>query len=139
MAPCECGAKRRSQRALLCCQPEDAIRDHCVTGVQTCALPIWRYHPSQIGTLYHGLRKIRAALREHWEEPWPSEMIQARVPDPIASEPQEHEADSHVGSARFTAALPAVPSSQLSTEGSPALCRSRAGEEPTRRPGSTTG
>ena len=98
-----------------------------------------RYHPSQIDTLYHGLRKIRAALREHWEERWPSEMIQARVPDPIASEPQEREADSHVGSARFTAALPAVPSSQLSTEGSPALCRSRAGEEPTRRPGSTTG
>src|SRR5260370_1221840 len=46
-----------------------------------------RYHPSQIDTLYHGLRKIRAALREHWEEPWPSEMIQARMPDPIASEP----------------------------------------------------
>jgi site-specific recombinase XerD len=98
-----------------------------------------RYHPSQIGTLYHGLRKIRASLREHWEEPWPSEMIQARVPDPIASELQEHEADPHVGSARFTAAFPAVPSSQLSTEGSPALYRPRAGEEVTRRPGSTTG
>jgi site-specific recombinase XerD len=97
------------------------------------------YHPSQIGTLYHGLRKIRASLREHWEEPWPSEMIQARVPDPIASELQEHEADPHVGSARFTAAFPAVPSSQLSTEGSPALYRPRAGEEVTRRPGSTTG
>ena len=24
-------------------QAEDGIRDHCVTGVQTCALPI--YHP----------------------------------------------------------------------------------------------
>src|SRR5438034_1606175 len=23
-------------------QAEDGIRDHCVTGVQTCALPIWR-------------------------------------------------------------------------------------------------
>src|SRR5215211_8342339 len=22
-------------------QAEDGIRDHCVTGVQTCALPIW--------------------------------------------------------------------------------------------------
>src|SRR5437588_2139924 len=30
----------------LCCffffQAEDGIRDHCVTGVQTCALPIWQ-------------------------------------------------------------------------------------------------
>ena len=24
-------------------QAEDGIRDHCVTGVQTCALPISRY------------------------------------------------------------------------------------------------
>src|SRR5947207_1894596 len=24
-------------------QAEDGIRDHCVTGVQTCALPIWPY------------------------------------------------------------------------------------------------
>src|SRR5260221_13112609 len=23
-------------------QAEDGIRDHCVTGVQTCALPIWK-------------------------------------------------------------------------------------------------
>src|SRR5438034_5913045 len=23
-------------------QAEDGIRDHCVTGVQTCALPIWQ-------------------------------------------------------------------------------------------------
>src|SRR5437588_3418337 len=25
-------------------QAEDGIRDHCVTGVQTCALPIWWRH-----------------------------------------------------------------------------------------------
>ena len=24
-------------------QAEDGIRDHCVTGVQTCALPIYKY------------------------------------------------------------------------------------------------
>src|SRR5438034_3912310 len=24
-------------------QAEDGIRDHCVTGVQTCALPIWKF------------------------------------------------------------------------------------------------
>src|SRR5579875_3232981 len=28
-------------------QAEDGIRDHCVTGVQTCALPIWRIHTMQ--------------------------------------------------------------------------------------------
>src|SRR5437588_3470739 len=27
-------------------QAEDGIRDHCVTGVQTCALPIWRFPSS---------------------------------------------------------------------------------------------
>src|SRR5438034_4445494 len=27
-------------------QAEDGIRDHCVTGVQTCALPIWRDGPN---------------------------------------------------------------------------------------------
>src|SRR5260221_2320254 len=31
---------RESSRMLLYCQAEDGIRDHCVTGVQTCALPI---------------------------------------------------------------------------------------------------
>src|SRR5260221_9927127 len=28
-------------------QAEDGIRDHCVTGVQTCALPIWRGRRAQ--------------------------------------------------------------------------------------------
>src|SRR5260221_10621244 len=41
-------------------QAEDGIRDHCVTGVQTCALPIWaiwsrrdRDHPAG-GCAYGG-------------------------------------------------------------------------------------
>src|SRR5260221_7680324 len=29
------------RRVLFFFQAEDGIRDHCVTGVQTCALPIW--------------------------------------------------------------------------------------------------
>src|SRR5947207_9949664 len=30
-------------------QAEDGIRVHCVTGVQTCALPIWKFaHQKQI-------------------------------------------------------------------------------------------
>src|SRR5260221_2214909 len=31
---------RCSLQCRCCCQAEDGIRDHCVTGVQTCALPI---------------------------------------------------------------------------------------------------
>ena len=29
-------------------QAEDGIRDHCVTGVQTCALPISNYRDPEI-------------------------------------------------------------------------------------------
>src|SRR5499427_351286 len=32
-------------------QAEDGIRDHCVTGVQTCALPIWDRDPRAGGRL----------------------------------------------------------------------------------------
>src|SRR5438034_7976310 len=31
-------------------QAEDGIRDHCVTGVQTCALPIYHVALSIVGT-----------------------------------------------------------------------------------------
>src|SRR2546421_5928845 len=37
-------------------QAEDGIRDLIVTGVQTCALPIWAVHPSII--------VLRAAVRQ---------------------------------------------------------------------------
>src|SRR5438132_8740681 len=30
-------------------QAEDGIRDHCVTGVQTCALPIWVFRGCRVG------------------------------------------------------------------------------------------
>ena len=33
-------------------QAEDGIRDHCVTGVQTCALPICRRRMSTITAVY---------------------------------------------------------------------------------------
>src|SRR5947207_10394731 len=35
-------------------QAEAGIRDHCVTGVQTCALPIywWRCHPMGVGHVW---------------------------------------------------------------------------------------
>src|SRR5436190_6486376 len=34
-------------------QAEDGIRDHCVTGVQTCALPIYRH--CRAGKSNHGI------------------------------------------------------------------------------------
>ena len=33
-------------------QAEDGIRDHCVTGVQTCALPIWRFNQALFTDCY---------------------------------------------------------------------------------------
>src|SRR5215204_7375326 len=47
-------------------QAEDGIRDHCVTGVQTCALPIYpmpepapRLHHARVGSLGSYLAKIQ--------------------------------------------------------------------------------
>src|SRR5215204_6751521 len=42
-------------------QAEDVIRDHCVTGVQTCALPISRWRPVGLGLM--GLQDVFFALR----------------------------------------------------------------------------
>src|SRR5260221_8394243 len=43
----ECGgAVGRTRLCHFFFQAEDGIRDHCVTGVQTCALPIW-LHPQR--------------------------------------------------------------------------------------------
>src|SRR2546429_6736102 len=37
-------------------QAEDGIRDVAVTGVQTCALPIWASMPTPLGQPLHGIR-----------------------------------------------------------------------------------
>src|SRR5258708_28929925 len=42
-------------------QAEDGIRDDLVTGVQTCALPI--YELDRVGGRYRGIDKERAAAR----------------------------------------------------------------------------
>src|SRR5438034_1638387 len=39
-------------------QAEDGIRDHCVTGVQTCALPIFPCAPSWRWRLGHACRRV---------------------------------------------------------------------------------
>src|SRR5438034_10974489 len=46
-------------------QAEDGIRDHCVTGVQTCALPIWE--DKEI-TLRSGVTEVSQALRTELQE-----------------------------------------------------------------------
>ena len=48
-------------------QAEDGIRDHCVTGVQTCALPI-SYYPQSNGKV------------ERWHKTIKSECIRKSVP-----------------------------------------------------------
>src|SRR5438034_3038414 len=50
-------------------QAEDGIRDHCVTGVQTCALPISRRNEGRAGTerREERLEHARAPL-EHVDE-----------------------------------------------------------------------
>src|SRR5258708_31215087 len=59
-------------------QAEDGIRDDLVTGVQTCALPIWRLLPRQrksraLGPAFHGgcLRGSMAQWPEAPEAPRP--------------------------------------------------------------------
>src|SRR5260221_8503712 len=36
-------------------QAEDGIRDHCVTGVQTCALPIYCCRNPRMSLVYHSM------------------------------------------------------------------------------------
>src|SRR5260221_2436758 len=42
---------------VFCFQAEDGIRDHCVTGVQTCALPISLIKPAIAPTIERGEMK----------------------------------------------------------------------------------
>src|SRR5476649_2619913 len=63
------------------CQAEDGIRDHCVTGVQTCALPISRR------------RQPRTPLCE---------------PHPAASPPRAGRSEEHTSELRHTVTSYAV-------------------------------
>ena len=47
----ECLCCRELGSLRLYFQAEDGIRDHCVTGVQTCALPIYQGHRTRIWKL----------------------------------------------------------------------------------------
>src|SRR5260221_2771629 len=45
-------------------QAEDGIRDHCVTGVQTCALPISKVKDADIDAIYAYLMAAVEPVRE---------------------------------------------------------------------------
>src|SRR5436190_11969320 len=46
-------------------QAEDGIRDHCVTGVQTCALPISRWYSPIWHQWHQEKQKIRWQMGEY--------------------------------------------------------------------------
>src|SRR5436190_18880686 len=66
----------RVERAVFFFQAEDGIRDHCVTGVQTCALPIWprrgrcrcqaRCRPRRRGDARSEERRVGKECRSRW-------------------------------------------------------------------------
>src|SRR5260221_2809271 len=70
-----CGQQHRGViRAAMVCflfQAEDGIRDHCVTGVQTCALPIQEHtselqsHSNLVCRLLLGSEKHTSELKSH--------------------------------------------------------------------------
>src|SRR5215204_5493487 len=71
-------------------QAEDGIRDHCVTGVQTCALPI-----SKVAAWMAGERGLAAVLPQRgWEAlkaiNWSVQKPRPR--HPAAATPEEREA-----------------------------------------------
>src|SRR3712207_7645108 len=67
-------------------QAEDGIRDHCVTGVQTCALPIWHRRDRDPLGLVDGLRRPRAAAadREQGRAPPPRRVRADAVGEDLA-------------------------------------------------------
>src|SRR5215204_5387352 len=83
-------------------QAEDGIRDHCVTGVQTCALPISRGGVSQVEhhragdcaavDEHHGSGGHRRApaVPIHWPDPMHPEPRRAPVELSVWHEPGRH-------------------------------------------------
>src|SRR5260221_14313536 len=65
---------------MFCLQAEDGIRDHCVTGVQTCALPIFqRYAEMDLNATQRGAAKLRS--NTGGEAVLGCEMLQAALPN----------------------------------------------------------
>src|SRR5579875_4079349 len=93
-------------------QAEDGIRDHCVTGVQTCALPICRPIPQRLAALLPLAREPMRYCRRflagipHWREGHP------RVPHPSATPaPPVGEASVRLACVRHAASVCPEPGS----------------------------
>src|SRR5438034_1218979 len=63
-------------------QAEDGIRDHCVTGVQTCALPIYTPPPSEWKTFGDPIQAKTIIDRRLGDNP---ELAQKVIKDYIAA------------------------------------------------------
>src|SRR5438034_8731678 len=66
-------------------QAEDGIRDHCVTGVQTCALPIFRRAPAkkrivEAAKAVCTLKTLQREPTRRLETKSPTALTAARVP-----------------------------------------------------------
>src|SRR6266511_3223081 len=59
------GRRVRVARSFFFFQAEDGIRHFHVTGVQTCALPIWLGSPQSFGALGQRIAECCAAMRAH--------------------------------------------------------------------------
>src|SRR5207245_4661386 len=57
-------------------QAEDGIRDATVTGVQTCALPIYTFR-SSLFHLAQSIARFRRALKRLSSKPWPKTPLNA--------------------------------------------------------------
>src|SRR5260221_1744289 len=82
-------------------QAEDGIRDHCVTGVQTCALPILCPGYTKAHTGYFGLLAVRAR-QDSFAEPVLRDSIVrdfsfARVTLAVRDSAQERSEERRVG------------------------------------------
>src|SRR5215204_7437475 len=64
-------------------QAEDGIRDHCVTGVQTCALPISLGGGAIVWTCHIDARCKAGLAQDGWYEPLPQTIISEPLRQPF--------------------------------------------------------
>src|SRR5690606_40371707 len=58
-------------------QAEDGIRDFHVTGVQTCALPIYLWHKNEDGQFARGIQyPILKPEEGEWHSPWSAYLLE---------------------------------------------------------------
>src|SRR5690606_40824540 len=73
-------------------QAEDGIRDFHVTGVQTCALPIYSFGPQQVGAMMTYLNAINRGGPKEWEQAEQAlskelEWLRGKLGKPVGADP----------------------------------------------------